>query len=116
MAPLLIVIAVLVYGYCIPSSQVFGKVYFKGNTSKKVVALTFDDGPNDPYTSQILNILEQYKIQATFFEVGKNVELYPSTAKRLVANGDVIGNHPYSHSANHALTEYGVNDMQKGAG
>ena len=111
---MLAVAAILVFGYCIPSSQVFGKVYYKGKTSQKEVALTFDDGPNDPYTSQILDILEQYRVQATFFEVGKNVELDPQTSKRLLVDGDVIGNHSYSHSANHALTTYGESDMRRG--
>jgi peptidoglycan/xylan/chitin deacetylase (PgdA/CDA1 family) len=97
-----------------PSSQIFGKVYYKENTSQKMVALTFDDGPNDPYTSQILDVLEHYNVKATFFIVGKNVELYPQTAERILADGNVVGNHSYSHNANHALTEYGVHDMQRG--
>jgi len=109
-----ICLAIAAYGYFIPSSQIFGKVYYKGSSTQKLVALTFDDGPNDPYTSQILDVLEQNKVQATFFAIGKNVELYPETVKRMIQDGDVIGNHSYSHSANHALTEYGVNDMRKG--
>lgn len=113
-APLLIVVAILMYGYYIPSSQVFGKVYYKGKTSQKEVALTFDDGPNDPYTSQILDVLEQYQVRATFFEIGQNVEANPETAIRQLADGDVIGNHSYSHNANHALTTYGENDMRHG--
>lgn len=112
--PVLIVVAVIIYGYAWPSSQIFGKVDYKGSPSQKVVALTFDDGPNDPYTSQILDILEQYNVKATFFEVGRNVELYPQTTKRVLADGDIIGNHSYSHNANHALTEFGVNDLKRG--
>ena len=112
--PILVIIGIIIYAYCVPSSQVFGRVYYRGKTSERIIALTFDDGPNDPYTSQILDVLEQYHIQATFFEVGKNVELYPQTSKRLLADGDVIGNHSYSHSANHALTTFGISDMQRG--
>ncbi len=112
----LLVIGVLIVlliadGYFIPTSPVFGKVYYKGNYPEKVVALTFDDGPNEPYTSEILDILASYNVKATFFVIGKNVELYPETAKRMIAEGHVLGNHSHSHNANHALTRYGAKDL-----
>ncbi|MBI1888339.1 MAG: polysaccharide deacetylase family protein [Candidatus Spechtbacteria bacterium] len=62
------------------------------------VFLTFDDGPNEPYTSQILDILKEFDIRATFFVCGKNVEHYPEVVKRMVREGHVVGNHTYSHS------------------
>ncbi len=108
----MVIILIAAYGYFIPASPVFGKVYYKGSSTEKVVALTFDDGPNEPYTSQVLDILDKYNLKATFFVVGKNVELYPETARRMVAEGDVIGNHSYSHTANHALTLYGSKDLE----
>jgi peptidoglycan/xylan/chitin deacetylase (PgdA/CDA1 family) len=101
----------LMYGYFVPSSQVFGKVYYEGNSSERVVALTFDDGPNEPYTSQILDILDGHGIDATFFTVGQNVILYPDVARRMVAYGHVVGNHSYSHKANHAVTSQGCRDL-----
>jgi peptidoglycan/xylan/chitin deacetylase (PgdA/CDA1 family) len=110
-SPFAVIIIVLAYGYFIPSSPVFGKVYYKGDDHSKVVALTFDDGPNEPYTSEVLDILDEYNIKATFFCVGENVELYPDTAKRMVAEGHVLGNHSQTHNANHALTEYGAKDL-----
>jgi peptidoglycan/xylan/chitin deacetylase (PgdA/CDA1 family)/GT2 family glycosyltransferase len=110
-SPVAVVIIVLAYGYFIPTSPVFGKVYYKGTEHNKVVALTFDDGPNEPYTSEVLDILDKYNVKATFFVVGENVQLYPETAKRIVAEGNVLGNHSYSHNANHALTEYGARDL-----
>jgi peptidoglycan/xylan/chitin deacetylase (PgdA/CDA1 family)/GT2 family glycosyltransferase len=110
-SPVALIIIVLVYGYVIPTAPVFGKVYYKGDSHDKVVALTFDDGPNEPYTSEVLDILDKYNVKATFFCVGKNVELYPDTAKRIVAEGDVLANHSYTHDANHALTEYGARDL-----
>jgi peptidoglycan/xylan/chitin deacetylase (PgdA/CDA1 family) len=110
-SPVAVIIMVLVYGYVIPTSPVFGKVYYKGDQHDKVVALTFDDGPNEPYTSEVLDILDKNNIKATFFCVGENVELYPETAKRMVAEGHVLGNHSYTHNANHALTEYGARDL-----
>jgi peptidoglycan/xylan/chitin deacetylase (PgdA/CDA1 family)/GT2 family glycosyltransferase len=98
-----ILISFVCYGYFIPASPVFGKVYARSVTHDKVIALTFDDGPNEPYTSEILRVLEQYDVQATFFLVGLNVQLYPDTARQILAGGDVIGNHTFSHNANHAL-------------
>ena len=108
---LIFAVAFSAWGYFVPTSSVFGKVYAKESTPEKVVALTFDDGPNEPYTSQILDILKQYDIKATFFVIGKNVEIYPDTARRILAEGNVLGNHSYSHDANHALTEYGSRDL-----
>jgi len=74
-----------------------GLVYWHGDQSKPKIALTFDDGPNEPYTSEILDILKKYSIKATFFVLGKNVEHYPDTAKRIAEEGHVIGNHTYDH-------------------
>lgn len=107
----IVFIALIGYGYFVPTSSVFGRVYSEAETKEKVVALTFDDGPNDPYTSQVLDILARYNIKATFFLIGKNVEIYPETAKRIVAEGHAIGNHSYNHNANHALTDYGSRDI-----
>ena len=80
-----------------PRSRFYGKVLSNGDRNHPRIALTFDDGPNEPYTSQVLNILEQYRIKATFFIIGKNVRLYPDISRRIVAAGNVIGNHSYHH-------------------
>ncbi len=64
----------------------------------KYVALTFDDGPYGTSTDRILTILEKEKVAATFFLIGKNVEAHPEQVRREIADGDVIGNHSYSHS------------------
>jgi peptidoglycan/xylan/chitin deacetylase (PgdA/CDA1 family) len=68
-----------------------------GNRNHLRVALTFDDGPNEPYTSQVLSILEQYRIKATFFIIGQNARRYPETCRRIVTAGNAIGNHSYHH-------------------
>jgi peptidoglycan/xylan/chitin deacetylase (PgdA/CDA1 family) len=109
-------IMLVAYGYFIPSSPVFGKIYSAGSPIRNVVALTFDDGPNEPYTSEILDILNRYDIKATFFIIGKNAELYPETARRIVAEGDVVGNHSYSHDANGALSDFGAKDLERAEG
>jgi peptidoglycan-N-acetylglucosamine deacetylase len=105
-------IGILCYGYFVPASPVFGKVYYRSLTEDKVIALTFDDGPNEPYTSQILDILAKNNIQATFFLIGTNVSLYPDTARRIVSEGSIIGNHSDTHNANHALYFDTFKDIQ----
>jgi peptidoglycan-N-acetylglucosamine deacetylase len=109
----IILISLLCYGYFVPASPVFGNVYAKIRTTDKIIALTFDDGPNEPYTSRILDVLKQYNVRATFFLVGNNVSLYPDTVQRMLAEGHVIGNHSYSHNANHALSFFAYKDVQK---
>jgi peptidoglycan/xylan/chitin deacetylase (PgdA/CDA1 family) len=110
--PLGILVIFSAYGYFVPASPVFGKVYSEIRSPEKLVALTFDDGPNEPYTSEVLDILASYNVKATFFVIGKNVELYPETARRIVTEGHVLANHSYSHDANHALTDYGSKDLK----
>lgn len=80
-----------------PRSRFYGKVCSNGDRNRLRIALTFDDGPNEPYTSQVLSILEQYRIKATFFIIGENALRYPETCRRIVAAGNVIGNHSYHH-------------------
>jgi peptidoglycan/xylan/chitin deacetylase (PgdA/CDA1 family) len=82
-----------------PSSQVYGQVYVGGPADReKLIALSFDDGPNEPYTSQVLKILDDNGIKATFFVTGKNAEVFPETVKEIVRRGHILGNHTYSHS------------------
>lgn len=68
----------------------------------KVVALTFDDGPNEPYTSRLLDTLDGRAVPGTFFQVGRCAERFPSTTRRVVQSGHVLGN----HSLNHAFRSY----------
>ena len=81
-----------------PASQIYGRIVLHGPRTAKVVALTFDDGPNEPYTSEILDVLDRYDIKATFFEVATNVEYYPQSTERIAAEGHALGNHSYDHS------------------
>ncbi len=94
---------IITFGACIKKPVSFdktpknGEVYFFVPVNKKLVALTFDDGPNDRYTLQILDILKEEQVKATFFLVGTNAEYYPDIARRTVADGHEIGNHSYLH-------------------
>lgn len=62
-----------------------------------LVCITFDDGPSPKNTPQILDILKDKGVKATFFVTGKYVEIYPEIAQRIVAEGHDIGNHTYNH-------------------
>ncbi len=62
-----------------------------------MVALTFDDGPDATWTPKILNVLEKEHVPATFFVIGENALEHPQLLNRIVADGDEIGNHSYSH-------------------
>ncbi len=99
MVALWIVLALAVaYGlFLLPQSQVFGRYPYRGAADDRVVALTFDDGPNEPFTSQIATILENRGIRGTFFQVGRCVQRYPATTDRIFAAGHVIGNHSLTH-------------------
>lgn len=72
-------------------------IYWHGSADEKKIALTFDDGPNKPYTSEILDILKRDNVKATFFLIGENVERYPEVARRIANEGHAIGNHTYRH-------------------
>jgi peptidoglycan-N-acetylglucosamine deacetylase len=72
-------------------------VYYNGAKNAKLVALTFDDGPDNRFTPKILDILKQNDIKATFFVVGSHVKEYPDVVKRIVDEGNAIGNHTWDH-------------------
>lgn len=89
--------AALAYACVAPTSEVFRPVLVRGPAESRHLLLTFDDGPTSPFTGQILDILAQRKVPATFFLCGKNVERHPEIARRIVREGHTIGNHTYSH-------------------
>ncbi len=72
-------------------------VYYRVDTTEKVVALTFDDGPHPRYTDEILAILKNEGIRATFFAIGSNIMVYPDVMRRVIDAGHEIGNHTYHH-------------------
>jgi peptidoglycan/xylan/chitin deacetylase (PgdA/CDA1 family) len=63
------------------------------------VALTFDDGPTE-FTPKFLDLLKENNVKATFFCIGKQIEKYPETFQRIIAEGHTIGNHTLSHCNN----------------
>ncbi len=67
------------------------------NPKEKFIYLSFDDGPNDLATNEVLDILQHYQVKATFFCVGENVDRFPVIMNRIVSEGHSIGNHTYNH-------------------
>jgi polysaccharide deacetylase family sporulation protein PdaB len=78
-----------------------GEIVWEVPTKEKIIALTFDDGPDPVDTPAILDLLKKYDAKATFFAVGKRVEMYPELAKREILEGHEIANHTYDHSYFH---------------
>ena len=72
-------------------------VIYNYKNSENMIALTFDDGPHPRQTRQILDILDEYGIKATFFVVGINIDNYGEALDEIVARGHEIGNHTYTH-------------------
>ncbi|MGO9313943.1 MAG: polysaccharide deacetylase family protein [Syntrophobacteraceae bacterium] len=89
--------AILGFGVFERRSPIFGPVFWKGEKGRNIVALTFDDGPNEPFTSQILDILKERQVRATFFVTGVNCRRFPGVLKRLQEDGHEIANHTLTH-------------------
>jgi peptidoglycan-N-acetylglucosamine deacetylase len=81
-----------------PTSKVFGSAIVASSDPREF-ALTFDDGPNDPYTGQLLDMLARYEVRATFFMIGRFVRERPDIVRAVHAAGHVIGNHTMTHPA-----------------
>lgn len=80
-----------------PGNQLFGRTFVSGASGLREVALTYDDGPNPPYTDRILDVLRDEHVPATFFVVGRAAAAYPATVRRIVAEGHALGNHTWDH-------------------
>lgn len=74
-----------------------GNIIWETYTKKKMVAITFDDGPHSRYTPQILDILAKYKAKSTFFVIGSHALKHPDLIKRQIKEGHEIANHTYNH-------------------
>jgi peptidoglycan/xylan/chitin deacetylase (PgdA/CDA1 family) len=100
-------LAGLAWGACAyaalwPESQIFGKTLIAPRNPGEL-ALTFDDGPNPAWTPQLLDLLAEHNVGATFFMVGNFAKAEPALVRRVAAAGHLIGNHSWSHP-NLALT------------
>ncbi|MFD1177357.1 polysaccharide deacetylase family protein [Paenibacillus puldeungensis] len=75
-----------------------GDIVWEVKTHQKMVAITFDDGPDPIETTEILNELKKYNAKCTFFVLGKKVETYPEIASRIIKEGHELANHTYNHA------------------
>lgn len=78
--------------------QLFGKIIPRIDTSEKVIALTFDDGPTPAYTQSTLDLLREKEVVATFFLMGVDVDAHPDETRAIIDAGHEIGNHTYTHA------------------
>jgi peptidoglycan-N-acetylglucosamine deacetylase len=95
------IVIVVIVGFQISKSrtfQFFGELVPRVNTQQKFVALTFDDGPIPGSTEEILSVLNEGGIKATFFVTGAELEQHPEQGRKLIAAGHELGNHSFSHS------------------
>jgi peptidoglycan-N-acetylglucosamine deacetylase len=91
--------AVVAAGYqsMSPTGQWYGRTFTGLKPGTKQLALTYDDGPNDPHTFRLLEVLARHKVRATFFLVGRYVNRRPDIVRELTRAGHVLGNHTFSH-------------------
>jgi peptidoglycan-N-acetylglucosamine deacetylase len=80
-----------------PTGQWYGRTFTGLGRGAKQLALTFDDGPNDPHTLRLLEVLAKHGVRATFFLIGRYVQQQPQIARELVKAGHIVGNHTFSH-------------------
>lgn len=81
-----------------------GEIIWEVPTERKLISLTFDDGPNPNDTPKVLDVLKKYHAKATFFVIGEHVLRYPKLTKRIVKEGHELGNHTFSHPSFHNLS------------
>ena|SRR3989449_3847838 len=79
------------------TGQWYGKTFTGIRRRSKQLALTYDDGPNDPHTLRLLEVLAKHNVKATFFLIGRYVEQRPGIVREVVNEGHVVGNHTFSH-------------------
>lgn len=103
----LIALAVIVEGVSAPIEWLWpyrfgGNTHWQGTTRDNYVSLTFDDGPSR-FTEHILNVLTEHGVSATFFVMGRQVERFSETVKRMASEGHEVGNHTFSFEARRYL-------------
>ena len=91
-------LSLIVFGSVSIRFNFYLKSLKRGHTNKKLISLSFDDGPDPVTTPKILDLLARYNITASFFCVGEKIEQHPDIVLKAYREGHIIGNHSYSHS------------------
>ncbi|HEY3971823.1 MAG TPA: polysaccharide deacetylase family protein [Candidatus Sulfotelmatobacter sp.] len=85
------------YQSMVPTGQWYGRTFTGLPHGTRQLALTYDDGPNDPHTLRLLEVLARHDVRATFFLIGRYVKQRPEIAREIVKAGHVVGNHTFTH-------------------
>lgn len=80
-----------------PTGQWYGRTFTGLAKGTQRLALTYDDGPNDPHTLRLLEVLEKHQVRASFFLIGRYVKQRPDIARAITEAGHVVGNHTFNH-------------------
>jgi peptidoglycan/xylan/chitin deacetylase (PgdA/CDA1 family) len=105
----------LTHGAFYPNSPVFGRVISHLRTHERIVALTFDDGPNPDATPAILDALGERGVKGSFFILGRHAERWPALVRRVAEEGHTVCNHGYYHRKLHFKSpRYVRNDLELG--
>jgi peptidoglycan/xylan/chitin deacetylase (PgdA/CDA1 family) len=80
-----------------PTGQWYGRTFTGLRRGARQLALTYDDGPNDPHTLRLLDVLASHGVRATFFLIGRYVRQRPEIVREIVRAGHVVGNHTFTH-------------------
>jgi peptidoglycan/xylan/chitin deacetylase (PgdA/CDA1 family) len=80
-----------------PAGQWYGKTFTGLAHGSRQIALTYDDGPNDPHTQRLLEVLARHEVHATFFLIGRYVQQRPDVVRQIVKAGHIVGNHTFTH-------------------
>ena len=94
----IVVVIVLAIGAFTPNTPIFGRVIGRGKVSSNRAALTFDDGPSAEFTPEVLDVLRDRGVKATFFVLGRHVRAHPDIARRIVEDGHELASHGDDHS------------------
>lgn len=93
-----------------PTGQWYGRTFARLPSGAKQLALTYDDGPNDPHTFRLLEVLARHNVHATFFLIGRYVQRRPDIVGELVKAGHIVGNHTFTHPL---LSLKSVNEVRR---
>jgi peptidoglycan/xylan/chitin deacetylase (PgdA/CDA1 family) len=89
--------AIAAYQAMAPTGDWYGKTFTGLAQGSRQLALTYDDGPNDPHTLRLLEVLARHQVQATFFLIGRYVRQRPEIVREIVQAGHIVGNHTLTH-------------------
>jgi peptidoglycan-N-acetylglucosamine deacetylase len=79
------------------TGQWYGRTFTSLPQGTRQLALTYDDGPNDPYTLRLLEVLARHQVRATFFLIGRYAQQRPEIVREIAKAGHVVGNHTFTH-------------------